>query len=52
MTPDQPADPLTSLAAAAVQMHELFTAWVSAGFTDAQAMQLLCALLAAGLARP
>jgi len=40
-----PDDPMTELAATAASMHELFLAYVKAGFTEAQAMQLLCALL-------
>jgi hypothetical protein len=42
-----PPPPLTVLAAAAAQMHEQFRAYVAAGFTEAQAMQMLCAMLAA-----
>lgn len=38
-------DPLTKLATAAVSMHELYAAWVSAGFTKAEAMELMKALL-------
>ncbi|WP_327436138.1 hypothetical protein OG279_26225 [Streptomyces sp. NBC_01201] len=38
-------DPLTQMATAAVSMHELYTAWVDAGFTKAEAMELLKALL-------
>lgn len=34
-------DPLTAMATAAVSMHELYTAWVAAGFTKAEAMELL-----------
>lgn len=43
MTSTGPPSPLTNLAAAAVQMHELFRAYVDAGSSEAQAMQLLCA---------
>jgi hypothetical protein len=42
---DSPQPPLTELAAAAVQQHELYRAWVDAGFTEEQAMQLLVAVL-------
>lgn len=38
-----PESPLTQLAGAAVQQHELFMSWVNAGFTRAEAMQLLLA---------
>lgn len=47
--PDSPQDPITELAAMAVQNHELYTAYVNAGFTEAQAMQLLIAFLAASI---
>lgn len=38
-----PPSPLTDLAASATQQHELFMSWVNAGFTRAEAMQLLLA---------
>jgi hypothetical protein len=44
-----PTPPLTELAAAAVQQHELFRSWVDAGFTEDQAMQLLVAILIRGV---
>jgi hypothetical protein len=34
------------LAAMASKMRELYQAYTAAGFTDAQAMQMICALLA------
>lgn len=37
--------PITHLGAAAAQHHEMYTAWVDAGFTPEQAMQLLIALI-------
>lgn len=40
-----PADPLTDLAASAAQLHEAFEAFVAAGFTEAQAMQMVCAII-------
>ena len=40
---EDPADAVTELAQMAIQMHELYVTYVDAGFTDAQAMQLLCA---------
>jgi hypothetical protein len=43
--PDNPQPPLTELAAAAVQQHELYRSWVDAGFTEDQAMILLVAIL-------
>lgn len=45
MTSPGPTSPITALAAAAAQMHELFRAYIDAGFTEAQAMQLLCTLI-------
>lgn len=41
-----PDDPMTELAQGAAQTHELYTAYVKAGFTEAQAMQIICALIA------
>jgi hypothetical protein len=46
---DMPPAPLTELGAAAVGMHEMFQAYVAAGFTEAQAMQIVCAVLTAGI---
>lgn len=42
-----PPSPLTVLAEGAAQLHEVYTAYVAAGFTSAQAMQLVCATIAA-----
>lgn len=43
-------EPLTHLAQAAAQHHELFRAWLDAGFTEDQAIRLLAqALKAAGM---
>lgn len=47
--PDSPQDPLTELAAGAVQLHELFLAQVEAGFTEPQAMQIIIAIITAGI---
>jgi hypothetical protein len=47
MTDELPPDPLTALAAGAAQMHELFRAYIGSGFTEAQAMQMICAMLEA-----
>lgn len=30
----------------AIQHHEMYTAWVAAGFTHEQAMELLCCFIA------
>lgn len=47
--PETPQDPLTELAAGAVQLHELFLAQVEAGFTEQQAMQIVIAVLTVGV---
>lgn len=44
-----PADPITELAAAAVQLHELYSAYIEAGFSEAQAFELTKAILVAGV---
>jgi hypothetical protein len=44
-----PQDPLTELAAGAAQLHEVFLSYVGAGFSEAQAMQIVIAVLAAGM---
>ena len=46
-----PPAPMTVLAEGAAQMHELYTAYIDAGFTPAQAMKLICALAAAAVAQ-
>lgn len=43
----EPTDPITQLAAAAVQLHELYVSYIEAGFTEAQAFDLVKALLLA-----
>ena len=40
-----PKDPITLLQASAAQMHELFIAFVDAGFTREEALMLLIASL-------
>ncbi|MFG2056676.1 hypothetical protein ACGFI9_21900 [Micromonospora sp. NPDC048930] len=47
--PDMPAFPISALGMGAIQMHEQKTAFVEAGFTDAEAMQMICAMLGAGV---
>ena len=42
---DLPADPLNVYVVAAVSLHEMFCAYVDAGFTEPQAMQLVTAQL-------
>ncbi|MEU5043169.1 hypothetical protein [Streptomyces griseorubiginosus] len=46
---DAPQDPLTELAAGAVQLHEFYLAQVAAGFTEQQAMQIVIAVLTQGV---
>ncbi len=36
-----PLDPISTLDMAAAQQHELYTAWIDAGFTEQQAFELL-----------
>lgn len=47
MGDNMPADPLTDLAAGAAQLHEVYEAFRAAGFTEPQAMQMVCALITA-----
>lgn len=48
MGDDMPADPVTLLAEGAAQLHEAYEAFRAAGFTEPQAMQMVCALACAG----
>lgn len=48
MADGMPADPVTELAAGAAQLHEAYESFVDAGFTEAQAMQMVCAILVNG----
>jgi hypothetical protein len=47
MAGDLPPEPMSELAAGAAQMHELFTAYIAAGFTESQALYLLGKLISA-----
>ena len=49
--PDEapPLDPFTQLAEGAAQAHELFSAYVGAGFTRAEALQILIGIMVAAL---
>lgn len=40
-----PADPISELAAGAAQLHEAFESFMAAGFSERQAMQMVCAIL-------
>lgn len=42
---NDPQSPLTELAVAAVQTHELFRAYIDAGFNEQQALQLVIAII-------
>lgn len=42
---DQPTDPFTATQEGAHQTHELFVAYIDAGFTEAQAMHIVVSLL-------
>lgn len=46
--PDNPQPPLTELVAGAALQHELFSAYIDAGFTETQAIKLIAALITAG----
>ncbi|MGW1961764.1 hypothetical protein ACWCPD_15980 [Streptomyces sp. NPDC001935] len=48
--PDELPAPITELAAAAVQQHELYQAWIEAGFTRAEALELLKTVILASIA--
>ncbi|TDU73492.1 hypothetical protein [Streptomyces sp. KS 21] len=41
-------DPITAMAAAAVQLHEMYEAFVAAGFTEEQALELTKTALTIG----
>jgi hypothetical protein len=47
-----PQDPITPLLDMAIQLHELKTRFEEAGFTNAEAMQLICAVIAQGMNQP
>ncbi len=45
MADNMPADPVTDLAASAAQLHEAYESFVAAGFTEQQAMQMVCVII-------
>lgn len=47
-----PPDPLTELAKGAAQVHELFSSYVDAGFSENQALYLVGKMLAASIQPP
>lgn len=46
---DEPGEPLTGLAESVAQQHEMFTAYVEAGFTRPEALKIIIAMLTAGM---
>jgi len=48
----EPEDPITLLAQGAAQCHELYMAYVGAGFTESQALYLVGQLVAAAVRGP
>lgn len=46
---DADDDPFTPMAAAASQMHEMFLAYVEAGFTRDEALRLIIGIITAGI---
>lgn len=42
---DEPVDPITALAEGAAQIHELFLAYVNAGFTPEQALRIVIGMV-------
>lgn len=47
----EPQNPFSQQAAGAVALHELYLSYVEAGFTEMQALQLICAMMAAMIGR-
>jgi hypothetical protein len=47
-----PEDPISSLTEGAVHAHELFMAYVNAGFTRPEALQLIAAIISASVRPP
>jgi hypothetical protein len=48
VTTPTPQDPITALVQAAASVHEMFLAYLAAGFTEQQALYLIAQVLAAG----
>lgn len=42
----EPEDPFDGIAGATVSQHEMYVSWVEAGFTPAQAMELVKVVIA------
>jgi hypothetical protein len=47
MDDNTPGDPMTQLAAGAAQQHEMFMAYVEAGFTRPEALKIMIAIIVA-----
>lgn len=47
-----PADPIGALAEAAAGLHEMFTAYVDAGFSRGEALQIVIAVVTANIRPP
>jgi hypothetical protein len=45
----EPVEPMTELAEGAAQQHELFTAYVNAGFTRPEALGIVIAIITSHL---
>lgn len=46
-----PDSPIGEFAAGAIQIHEAYVAYINAGFTAEQAMQIILTIVAAGASR-
>lgn len=45
MNDDLPESPMTAMAEGAAQLHEMYTAYMEAGFTEARAFDLITTFL-------
>jgi hypothetical protein len=51
MSSELPDDPMTTLGEQAHNLHELYLAFVNAGFSADQAMQLIASVMAAAVSK-
>lgn len=49
MNSDTPTDPISDLVASSVQLHEMYRSFIHVGFTEQQAMTMICSLITAGI---
>ena len=49
MDDTEPVDPLSDLAKGAAAQHEIFLTYVAAGFTRAESLQIIIAMLTANI---